>query len=333
MTDWDTWILDSDTPDLPLHKWQQSLDLATRLFKAPVGYVMQYTSRGGQVVAASGRGSLAYPIGSYIPVDAPTFSAEVVRQKRQLYVPDAQVDHRWELNPEVTSDGIRSFFGLPLFWPDGMAFGTLCVMDSVPTDYREPFLELMNTFRELLESDLQLLVSDRELDELTLTDAMTGIYNRRGFDTLAEHKLSVAKRYGHTFGLMYFDLDNLSTINEQLGVETGDKAICALAEALAGELRDSDVAARIGSDEFAALVFVKKEDDLGNLAIRIQRRLNLLKRRCDSMPPLTTSVGAKCYQADTSLDIKAMLNEVDRLMYNIKQQKRLTRAPGHIPHH
>ncbi len=110
-------------------------------------------------------------------------------------------------------------------------------------------------------------------------------------------------------------------------------AIIALANALHSELRDSDIAARIGDDEFAALVFVRQADDLENLAIRIQKKLNLLKQYRDSLPPITTSVGAKCYQADTNLDISTMLSEVDRLMFNIKHEKKLASTSGYISKH
>src|SRR5690606_31247406 len=96
-----------------------------------------------------------------------------------------------------------------------------------------------------------------------------------------------------------------------------------LANALISELRDCDVAARIGNDEFAALVFIKQEEDLENLAIRIQKRMHMIKQQRDSLPPLTTSVGAKCYKANTEMDIAAMLNEVDQIMFSIKHEKKL----------
>jgi diguanylate cyclase (GGDEF)-like protein len=329
----DAWLLETDDLPISLEKWQQNVNLLAKLFYAPCVLVVQTNRQGSQVTASSDLNDSPYPAGCFIPREAEMLCHLVSEQKQQLYVADAHSDSHWQKQQEISLAGFQSFLGLPLFWPNGRLFGSLCVLDHAPTNYRDRYFELLKTFRALIESDLNLLLQDRALQHLTLTDHLTGIYNRRGFETLAEHKLSVAKRYGHTFGLIYFDLDNLHDINEQLGQETGDNALQAMANALSSELRESDIAARIGSDEFAALVFIRQQEDMENLAIRIQRKLNLLKQQSDLMPPLTTSVGAKCYQADDQTSVDMMLEEVDRLTYNIKQQKRFVGGPGFGSHH
>ncbi len=328
MTDRDNWILEADNSVVSFDKWQQTVDLAARLFHAPCCFIVQYSRHGYQIVISSNQESNPWLSGQIIPSDTLTLHRQVVDEDRELYIPNAGEQSCWENYQEVAREGFSSYLGLPLQWPNGVPFGVMCVLDYNPTDYRDPYFELISSFRNQIESDLQLLVNEHELSQLSLRDELTGIYNRRGFDTLSHHKLSVAKRYGHTFGLMYFDLDNLHTINDQLGHDTGDQAIKALAKALSSELRESDIAARIGDDEFAALVFIRQAEDLENLAVRIQKKLNLLKQHQDSLPPITTSVGARCYQADTGLDISTMLNEVDRLMFNIKHEKKLTTVSG-----
>ncbi|MEH6650097.1 MAG: sensor domain-containing diguanylate cyclase [Motiliproteus sp.] len=333
MIDRNKWLLETDNLPISLERWQQNVNLLAELFHAPSACIFQTIGQGSQVVASSHSDRTPYPVGSFIPREADLFGHVIAELKRELYIPNARDDFQWANHQEVTEAGFTSYLGIPIYWPSGLLFGSLCILDKAPSNYRPQFFELLKTFRALIESDLNLIVQDQVLEELTLTDELTGINNRQGFKVLAEHKLSVAKRYGHTFGLIYFDLDNLHTINEQLGHETGDQALQAMANALNSELRDSDIAARIGSDEFAALVFVRQQDDMENLAIRIQRKLNLIKQQRDSMPPLTTSVGAKCYQADTNTSVDGMIEEVDRIMYNIKQQKRFAGGPGHSAHH
>lgn len=333
MIDWNSWLLEINDLPISLQRWQENVNLLAKLFHAPAVCVFQTNAQGSQVVATNTGPFELYPTGTFFTREADLFGHVVAEHKRELYVPNANIDICWANHQEVVDDGICSYMGVPLFWPNGLLFGSLCILDQHPSDYRPQFFELLKTFRALIESDLNLMVQDQVLEDLTLTDELTGINNRQGFKVLAEHKLSVAKRYGHTFGLIYFDLDNLHTINEQLGHEIGDQALQAMANALNSELRDSDIAARIGSDEFAALVFVRQQDDMENLAIRIQRKLNLIKQQRDSMPPLTTSVGAKCYQADTNTSVDSMIEEVDRIMYNIKQQKRFVGGPGHSAHH
>jgi len=333
MKDRNTWLLEVEDLPISLQKWQQSVDLLSTLFHAPSACIVQTISQGSQIIAANQHNAPTYSIGSYIPRDAEFFGHVLAELKRELYVPDAREDIRWANHQEVTQAGLISYLGIPIYWPSGLMFGSLCIQDRVPTSYRPEYFELLQTFCNLIEADLNLLVQDQLLNELKMIDELTGLYNRQGFKTLAEHKLSVAKRYGHTYALIYFDLDNLHSINEQLGEKIGDQALRVMANALNSELRDSDIAARIGSDEFAALVFIRQQEDMENLAIRIQRKLNLLKEQRDSMPPLTISVGAKCYQADTNTCVDKMLDEVDRMVYNIKQQKRFAGNPGYSTQH
>ncbi|RDE24928.1 sensor domain-containing diguanylate cyclase [Motiliproteus coralliicola] len=334
MIDRNSWLLDADELPISLDKWQQNVGLIANLFHAPSVCIFQTNAQGSLVIESNRNESNPYQPGCFVPRDAELFSHVLAELKRELYVPDASADLRWLTHQEVAESGFVSYLGVPLRWPSGQLFGSLCILDRVPTDYRPQYFELLKTFRALIESDLSLMVQSQMLNQMTLTDELTGIYNRQGFRTLAEHKLSVAKRYGHTYGLIYFDLDNLHSINEQLGPDTGDNALQALAQAMSSELRDSDIAARIGSDEFAALVFVRQQEDMENLAIRIQRKLNLIKQQRDSMPPLTTSVGAKCYQANSDTNVDKMLEEVDRMVYNLKQKKRLaTVGVDYSSHH
>lgn len=334
MNDRNQWLFEMDSLPISMQKWQQNVDLIAKFFHAPSVCIFQTLGKGSQVIATNQSKESPYPAGCIIPRDAELFGHVVAELKRELYIPDAREDIRWANHLELIQAGLVSYLGIPIYWPSGLMFGSLCIQDQIPTDYRPEFFGLLSTFRALIESDLSLMVQDQLLNELKLTDDLTGIYNRQGFKALAEHKLSVAKRYGHTYALIYFDLDNLCSINEQLGQEIGDQALQAMANALSSELRDSDIAARIGSDEFAALVFVRQQEDMENLAIRIQRKLNVLKEQRDRMPPLTISVGAKCYQADTHTCVDKMLDEVDRMVYNIKQQKRFAGgSPGYSSHH
>lgn len=326
------WLLDANLSSIALDKWQQHINLLARLFRVPSCMVLQQHHDGFQILITNRNQRQSIATGGFVPWGMRSLHRQVLEANRELYVPNAILQECWS-GFEETENGVVSYLGLPLCWPNGVPFGVLCIMDSQPTDYRDPYFELMNSFKQQIEADLQLLVNEQEISELALLDDMTGVYNRRGFNTLAEYKLSVAKRYGHSFGLMYFDLDNLQDINVQLGRNIGDQAIMALADALNSELRDCDIAARIGDDEFAALVFVRQEEDLENLAVRIQRKINLIKQQRDSLPPITTSVGAKCYTANTELDISHMLNEVDKLMFNIKHQKKIASGSGYNPSH
>lgn len=77
-----------------------------------------------------------YPAGEIMPVDTNTFWRKVITRQAPLYVHDASADRAWDTNPEVRDDGFCSYYGLPIRWPDGSPFGTVCVMDFETTHAR-----------------------------------------------------------------------------------------------------------------------------------------------------------------------------------------------------
>jgi diguanylate cyclase (GGDEF)-like protein len=136
--------------------------------------------------------------------------------------------------------------------------------------------------RERLQSTLR---------QLALTDPLTGLYNRRGFLTLADHHLRLAPR---TRGLLLAsaDVPALRQINEQHGRDEGDRSLVGAAEVLRDTFRASDVVARLGADDFAVLVLDAAEETEDVIGPRLRAHM---KRHREKHPearaPLTLSLG------------------------------------------
>jgi diguanylate cyclase (GGDEF)-like protein len=94
-----------------------------------------------------------------------------------------------------------------------------------------------------------------ELEARIEIDSLTGTLNRRGFERELARSLAYVKRYGASAALIFIDLDDFKPVNDRHGHAAGDAVLTAVAGAIAGELRASDVVARIGGDEFVALVW------------------------------------------------------------------------------
>jgi two-component system cell cycle response regulator len=111
------------------------------------------------------------------------------------------------------------------------------------------------------------------LDQLSLTDPLTGLYNARGFRTLAEHHLKLAHR---TRGLVIAvaDVHALDQLNDAHGREAGDRALVAASQVLRETFRASDVVARIGNDDFAALMLDAADETKEVVVPRLNRRLD-----------------------------------------------------------
>ena len=94
---------------------------------------------------------------------------------------------------------------------------------------------------------------EEELLSLSITDPLTGLHNRRGFLSLAEQQLKLSDRNKRGMQLYFADLDGLKWINDTLGHEEGDKALIEAATVFKETFRTSDIIARLGGDEYAAL--------------------------------------------------------------------------------
>ncbi len=317
MIEYDKWIRDEQKDLIPLDKWQRTISVMARVFKAPAGFLVQHTSLGYQVVLSCKQKSNPYPEGSFIPKDTNIFCRKIVETRSALYVKNASHDDQWSTNPEVRDDGFLSYFGLPVFWPDGTAFGTICVMDYAETDYLDEYLELMVQLRDLVEGDLRLVEQFVVMSDIAYHDDLTGLENRRSFLMAAEHRMALARRVGCPLGLIYVDLDGLKAINDSHGHEAGDRAIQLLATAIKMTIRESDLAARMGGDEFAILSTCESQDDLDNLVARL--------KQCFDENNINASLGEVLIE-DTTGHIQPWLNFADEKMYDMKHAKKQSEA-------
>lgn len=155
--------------------------------------------------------------------------------------------------------------------------------------------------------------SERATRALALTDVLTGLNNRRGFDVQAEHMFRLARRRHAGCTVIYADIDGLKLVNDQLGHKAGDQLIRDTAAVLRESLRESDVLARFGGDEFVAFVL----DDAHPRVIlaRLRDNLHAFNLMQDRAYHLAVSAGAvRCDPGkDTALVDYVQL--ADREMY------------------
>lgn len=306
----DQWVLEDSEGLVPLVKWQKTVDVMARVFNAPAGFIVQYASEGYQVVISSDQTSNPYEAGVVIPPDTNIFCKKVVEQQATLYVQDAPTDRCWDSNPEVSNDGFRSYLGLPVSWPTGEPFGTICVMDFNTTDYKTDYVDLVAELRDLIEADLEILSQYQVISNLAMTDELTGLYNRRGFYLVGQQYLALAKRSGFSLGLLYLDMDGLKGINDIQGHSAGDQALKRLGEAVEAIVRENDIAARLSGDEFVMMVAAKNTEELGHISRRLVDEMSAQR--------LSVSIGGVLID-DTHQPLEHWIEEADRRMYRDKR--------------
>ncbi|WP_197079425.1 GGDEF domain-containing protein [Desulfosporosinus sp. I2] len=151
--------------------------------------------------------------------------------------------------------------------------------------------------------------------ELSTKDPLTNAYNRLKFNEALSSELEVAKRYGNTFSLIMFDIDHFKQFNDQNGHSFGDKVLKAIANLVQESVREVDVFARWGGEEFVILLPQTHCQEASALAERLRALIykESLKKEMD----LTCSFGVTSFLSQD--DQELIMERVDRALYKAKE--------------
>lgn len=163
------------------------------------------------------------------------------------------------------------------------------------------------------------------LRDVALTDDLTGVYNRRGWTTLADHELARARRQGTPRVLLFVDLDGLKRVNDALGHREGDRAIADAAHVLTTASRASDLVGRLGGDEFVLLLGEQGRPE--GARRRVLEALAAHNARSGAAFELRLSVGAEVWFPDSADSLADLVRRADEQMYEQKSG-RPQRAEG-----
>jgi diguanylate cyclase (GGDEF)-like protein len=163
---------------------------------------------------------------------------------------------------------------------------------------------------------------EAEILALSITDQLTGLHNRRGFLSLTGQQLKLAERNKSGMLLFFVDLDGLKWINDTLGHEEGDKALIETADVLKETFRTSDIIARLGGDEYAALTVDITEAKSELFTARLQTLIDTRNNQENRRYRLSISVGCSYYDPENPSSIDGLMSSADKLMYEQKQNKK-----------
>lgn len=165
----------------------------------------------------------------------------------------------------------------------------------------------------------------RKLHRELLRDDLTGLLNRRGFLALAEQQLRLIRRNGGSAVVMYLDLDDFKVINDSFGHAAGDEVLNEIGRILRSTLRDCDLIARMGGDEFTLLALDADQAGARVIQRRIESALFLANARGAFPRPVTASIGHACIEVGDDADLHALLARADQLLYRRKKRRHLKR--------
>jgi len=183
-------------------------------------------------------------------------------------------------------------------------------------------MRMVDLQMSLAQRVAELELAQESLRNLSLTDDLTGLYNRRGFFALAKQQLSSARREGRHASLVYIDMDGLKRLNDTHGHEIGSRVIQEVGDILRETFRSSDLIARIGGDEFVVFETSNDQIDEGTDVQRLQDNVTRHNAQQARDYEISLSIGVASMDSDSSMTLEELLKNGDKTMYQQKRSKR-----------
>lgn len=217
------------------------------------------------------------------------------------------------------------YFIFPLNFQN-IAFGYIictCTKEvSVPNSIFRNWTKYISNAMEHIRSQKHLEWALKRIERISEIDALTGVYNRLGYDNRIHKRFEEAKREHKDFMVIMGDLDCLKGINDNFGHAEGDNAIRIIAKALQNSYTEDEVCARFGGDEFIMFGTGSfSEERLKEYPVRINEYLDHYNQNSSKPYLIKISIGIYCNKVDESSTLQEWLNKADENMYNNKKNK------------
>lgn len=227
-----------------------------------------------------------------------------------------------ELSPEIvtkimSNQPVKSVIVVPLI-TQTKEFGWFCVF-SAREELAGTEMDFLGLFAKQIEMAITIADLFQAVRDQAVTDALTGLYNRRYFEESLEKEVQRAKRQQQPFSIIGIDLDFLKKINDTYGHFYGDLAIKTIADVLKANARSVDVPARIGGEEFDVLLPGIASDGAMIAAERIRSAIE--KTEIETIGHITGSLGVATYFEHTE-NVDELLELTDQAMYTSKRNGR-----------
>lgn len=267
---------------------------------------------------------------------------QAIRQPdRMLVIDDLTQSGLQESSLRIDGDPARFYAGVPLLSPDGQPLGTVCVLDSRPRtltpSQREGLEVLARQTQHLLElrryaMEQRRLLSEREafaqrledahadlqrrndlLQHSATHDALTGLLNRAALAQLRDNTDAMKQLQQSPYTLMLLDVDHFKDVNDRHGHLLGDRALRAVADAVAVSIRERDVAVRYGGEEFLILLPDTRLASAVQVAERIRQRI------AQAPLPFTLTVSIGLAAGEPTRDwSEQVFDRADQALYKAK---------------
>ncbi|WP_171056528.1 sensor domain-containing diguanylate cyclase [Paenibacillus sinopodophylli] len=233
----------------------------------------------------------------------------ITHRESFLYIPNILDDHRTALLTSTQQLGALSFIGVPISSDDKQVIGTICALHADPIQLDEK----QSAFLESLASFFGYILA---LENASVTDSLTGLYNRRYLSHLYD------KQSDKLFSVMFIDIDDFKEVNDSYGHDFGDILLLQIAARLKHSVRKSDILVRYGGDEFViCFEHLVDNQDIEIVAGKIKDSINDPFSINGRNIRISASIGISS-SPGTGQNLKNMISDADQAMYGIKQHEK-----------
>lgn len=224
-----------------------------------------------------------------------------------------------QLIPCLKKEGIVFFGVIPLRVYNSLS-GFLCLGNRIERTFDFDIASMMSLVGNQVSLILEKVKLFEETKRLSITDALTGLYNARYFYQSLDKELERAKRYNERFALIIFDIDDFKEVNDNYGHQAGDEILKEFSKILLQHTRKTDIVARYGGEEFVIVLPNTHKDVAYSLAERIMKQVCETVFKCDGdILHITVSGGIAGFPDDGS-NSKDLLYCADMALYEAKKR-------------
>ncbi|MCW8877262.1 MAG: diguanylate cyclase [Kangiellaceae bacterium] len=244
-----------------------------------------------------------------------TLIEQCYEETKILIFNDVQSDFLLSQVQSVAASGTRSIVVIPLIQFDEV-LGVI-YLDSTSESYC--FEERQIPFMETFAAHTAIALVNAQLYKRAITDDLTHLYTRKYIDERLEQELDRAKRYHRPFSILMIDLDRFKQVNDTYGHSAGDLVLQTLSYLLRQRLRDTDIAGRIGGEEFIVILGETEIEGAKLFAERIRDEIEKEKiEKGGQVIPVTASIGVACFNEKYLSQPLAIIEDADKALYHAK---------------